>query len=94
MVKGLNGWDISQKARYCNFGLRSLTGAKVESMNDHVKPALRENTDHFIIYIWTNDVTYDAKSPNVVAVSITKLAIQLKSDSHDVTISNIITKKR
>lgn len=54
MVKGLNGWDMSQKARNCNFCLRSFSGAKVESTNDYV---LRENTNHFIIHLWTNDVT-------------------------------------
>ena len=36
MVKGLNGWDMSQKARNCNFCLRSFSGAKVESTNDYV----------------------------------------------------------
>lgn len=30
MVKGLNGWDMSQKARNCNFCLRPFSGAKVE----------------------------------------------------------------
>ena len=29
MVKGSNGWDMSQKVRNYEFSLRSFTGAKV-----------------------------------------------------------------
>ena len=62
-------------------------------MNHHVKPTLRENKDHFIIHIWTNDVTNNSKSHKVIDDSITKLAIQLKNKSHDVTICNITTRR-
>ena len=61
----------------------------------NVKPAPRENPDHFTIHIGTNDVTVTnkGKSPKAIADSITKLKITLKNSSHDVTISNIITRK-
>ena len=46
----------------------------------NVKPAPRENPDHFTIHTGTNDVTVTnkGKSPKAIADSITKLKITLK----------------
>ena len=32
------------------YSVRSISGAKVNRMNDHVKLAFRKNTDYFIIH--------------------------------------------
>ena len=70
MVKDfLNGWNLLQKAKNCKFNLRSFSGAKADCVNDYDKPALRENSDHLIIHIGTNDVIVEGKSPKVVADS-------------------------
>ena len=81
MVKDLNGWSLSQKSRNC------------KSRIVNVKLTLRENPDPLINNIGTNDVTNEGKPLKTIADSITKFAISLKNESHDVTISNIITRK-
>ena len=49
----------------------------------------RENPDHFVLSIGTNDRDSD-RSPDLIAKSILDVASSLKTDKHDVAISNII----
>ena len=58
-------------------------------MNDFIKPSLRNNPDHFILHVGTNDLVTEA-SAEEKAGSITDIAQLLKNEQHDVTISNII----
>ena len=58
-------------------------------MKDHMKPSTREKPDHTILHIGTNDLNSDRPS-NLEAKSIVDLAIILKSNSQNVSISNII----
>ena len=58
-------------------------------MKDYIKSSQRENLDHYILHVGTNDLCLD-KSPELIAKSIIDLALTLKSDSHDVSVSNII----
>ena len=80
IVKDLNGWDLSQKAKNFKFSLRSLSDAKADCLNDCVKSALKENPSHFIIQIGTNYVTNSGKSLKALVDSITNLAVSLKGD--------------
>ena len=57
-------------------------------MHDYVKPSVRSCPDHFILHVGTNDLSSD-KSPEEIARSIIDLAISVKNEKHDVSISNI-----
>ena len=57
MIKHVNGWDISkQLPRKCKVYVKSFSGAKVRCMKDYAKPSIRENPDHVILHIGTNDL--------------------------------------
>ena len=60
-------------------------------MRDYLKSFLRENPDHFVLHVGTNDLDFD-QLPDLIAKSIVDVASSLKTDKHDVTISNIITR--
>ena len=52
-------------------------------MKDLIKPSQRENSDHYILHVGTNDLCLD-RSPELIAKSIIDLALTLKNESHDV----------
>ena len=54
-----------------------------------MKPSLRENPDHFILHVGTNDLNTE-RFPEVIAKSTVDLAITLKGNSRDVSVTNII----
>ena len=56
-----------------------------------MKPSLRENPDHFVLHIGTNDLNSD-RLPELIANSITDVSSSLKNDSHDVSISSIVVR--
>ena len=58
-------------------------------MKDHMKPSMREKSDHTILHVGTNDVDSDRPS-NLIAKSIVDLAITLKNNLQNVSISSII----
>ena len=60
-------------------------------MKDYIKPSQRENSDHYILHVGTNDLCLD-RSPELIAKSIIDLALTLKSESHDVNVSDIIVR--
>ena len=62
-------------------------------MKDYLKPSLRENPDHFVLHVGTNDLDSD-RSPDLIAKSIVDVVSSLKTDKHDVTISNITQNNR
>ena len=88
--KNIKGWEISKKLQNANVSVRHFSGAKVRCMKDYLKPSLRENPDHFVLHVGTNDLDSD-RSPDLMAESIVDVVSSLKTDKHDVTISNIIT---
>ena len=57
-------------------------------MQDYVRPTLRENPDHIIIHVGTNDLASNTSAEKVTE-SIIELASALKSDSCSVAISSI-----
>ena len=61
------------------------------NIKDDMKPSLRENPDHFVLHIGTNDLNSD-RSPELIAKSITDVGSSLKNDSHDVSISSIVVR--
>ena len=92
MVKHLNGYEISRKLpSKCKVYVRYLPGAKTRCMKDYLKPSLRENPDHFILHVETNDLNSE-QSPELNAKSIADLSASLKNENLDVSISNIIVR--
>ena len=93
IVKELNGWNLSEKAKNFKFSLRSFSYAKADCLNDYDKPYLKENPHDVIIHTVNNCVSNGGKSLKALVSSITKLSVSLKDDSSYVAISNIITWK-
>ena len=58
----------------------------------HIKPSLRENPDHFILHVGTNDLCLD-RSPDLIAKSIIDLALSLNK-SPNISVSNIIVRNK
>ena len=92
MVKHINGWEIS-KCLLFDFKVyvKQFSGARTKCMKDYMKPSLRENPDHFILHVGTNDLNTE-RSPELIAKSIVDLATTLKGNSRDVSVSNIIVR--
>ena len=81
MIKHVNGWKISRKLqRNCKVYVKHFSGAKTKCMKDYIKPSQRENSDHYILHVRTNDLCLD-RSPQLIAKSIIGLALTLKSES-------------
>ena len=90
MVKHLNGWEMSKKLNAnSKVFVKTFSDAKTTCMNDYVKPSVRSSPDHFILHVGPNDLSSE-KSSEEIARSIIDLAISIKNEKHDVSISNII----
>ena len=81
--------DMSKKLKNCKVYVKRFSGSKFRCMKDHMKPSMREKPDHTILHVGTNDLNSDRPS-DLVAKSIVDLDITLKSNSQNVSISNII----
>ena len=57
-------------------------------MDDCKKPSIRDEPDHFIVHVGTNDLNSEVSS-NSIAESIVDLAVSLKTESNDASVSNI-----
>ena len=57
MIKHFNDYGISKNSENCKVLIRRFSGSKVRCMKDYMKPSMRENTDHIILHIGTNDLT-------------------------------------
>ena len=92
MIKHVNGWEISRKLQgNCKVYVKHFSGAKTKCMKDYINPSQRENSDHYILHVGANDLCLD-RSPELIAKSIIDLALTLKNESHDVSVSNIIVR--
>ena len=60
-------------------------------MKDYIKPLQHENLDHYILHVGTNKFCLD-RSPQLIAKSIIDLTLTLNSESHDVSVFNIIVR--
>ena len=57
-------------------------------MQDYVKPSFKENPHRLIIHVETNDISTN-KQPEPMGKSIVELALSVKTNSCDVTLSEI-----
>ena len=60
-------------------------------MKDYLKHSLRENPNHFILHMVTNDLN-SKRFPELFDKSIADLTASIKNENHDVSISNIIVR--
>ena len=83
MIKNIKGWEISKKLQNGNVYVKHFSGAKVRCMKDYLKPSLRENPDHFVLYFGTYDLDSD-RSLDLNEKLIVDVPSSLKTDKHDV----------
>ena len=92
MIKHVNGWEISRKLQGdCKVYVKNFSGVRTKCMKDYIKPSQCENSDHYILHVGTNYLCLD-RSPELIAKSIIDLALTLKRESHDVSVSSIIVR--
>ena len=91
MMKNIKGWEILKKLQNANVCVRHFSGAKICCLKDYLKPSLRGNPDHFVLHVGKNDLDSNL-SLDLIAKSIVDVVSSLKTNKHDVTISNIITR--
>ena len=85
MIKQINGHKISEKLENCKIFVRPCHGATIRCLEDHVK-VLPENPDETIFHIRTNDLP--SGKGNII-----NLAMSVKTQSRDVSISGIPVRK-
>ena len=84
MVKHIKRWEISKHLQSdCKVHVKQFSCARTRFMKDYMKPSLRENLDHFILQVGTNDLITE-RFPELIAKSIVGLATTLKGNSCDV----------
>ena len=88
IVKHVRGYGLSHSLENCKVHVKNFPSARVKCMQDYVKPSLRENPRHLIIHVGPNDIS-TSKQPQQIAKPIVELALSVKSNSCDVTLSKI-----
>ena len=90
LAKPFNCWEISKKIKNCKVYVRSFPGAKVQFMDNYNKLPIRDEPDHFMVHVGTNDLNSEVPSKST-AESIVDPAMSLKTESNDVSVieSNI-----
>ena len=91
MIKNLVGWEMSKKLKNANLHVKHFAGAKFRCMKDHIKPSLREKTDHIVLHMGTDDFVSD-RPPDLIAKSIVDVVSSMKNENHDLTVSNMIAR--
>ena len=74
----------------CNIYVNPFHSAKVRCVVD--QPIIRDKADHIIFHVGTNDIPFGKDAGDIVKL-IVDLAMSIKSQTCDVSISNIITTK-
>ena len=73
--------------------MKPLLGAKTVCMLDYSKFSVRDDRDHFILHVGTNDLKSE-KSPEFNAESIIDCPVSLTNEKRDVSISEREDKKK
>ena len=81
----MNNYEITKKLDNCKVHVKNFSGAKIKCMDDYAQPTIRTNPDHIVIHIGTNDLPSKKPRDNV------DLALKLKSDTCQVSLSNLRT---
>ena len=91
MMKKLNGYLLTNKIKHkVVVKVRTFTTLKVSSMQDHVKPTIRDvNSQQIILHVGTNDLKTE-RTASHIAESITDLTIFLKNNGNMIAVSGIV----
>ena len=92
MVKHINEWDLAKKTKgNCQFKVyvKLFFGATRDCMIDYSKPSVRHEPNYFILHVGINDLKSE-ESPEFIIESMIDLAVSLKNEKQDVSISNIL----
>ena len=88
MIKHVNGCEMSKNLENCKVYAKSFSRSKVRCMKDHMKPSMREKPDHIILHVRTNNLNSE-RPIGLIAKYIVDVAIILKSNSQNVSVSDI-----
>ena len=91
ILKHVNGYEITKKLDNCKVYVKSFSGAKIKCMEDYAQPAIRTNPDHIVIHVGTNDLSSKKESAEISS-AIVYLALKLKSDTCQVSVSKLTTR--
>ena len=89
IVKYISGYDISHQIENGRVYVKGLSGTKTKCMKDYAQPITRENPDHILIHVGNNDLP-TRRQPDFIAEDIIQLALKSKTNSCDVSVSNIV----
>ena len=78
-----------KRKKNCKVYEWSFPGAKVQCMDDYKKLSIRDEPDHFIVHVGTNDLNSEVSSKSIVE-SIADPAMSVKTEPHDISVSNIV----
>ena len=83
MIQHVQGWSLSSENRHV--AVKSFSGARVEDMEDYLKPLIRKEPDELILHVGTNNIRDD--NPREVAEGIVNLGFQINQNSPNTNIS-------
>ena len=69
--------------------IKSFPGAKIECMEDYVKPSIKYNPDLFLLHCGTNDLRTE-KDATEIANEIINRANKLKKGENEIIISGLV----
>ena len=84
MLKHLNGGEMSNKSD-CKIFVKHFSGAPTNFMEDYMKPSVRKDPNHVILYVGRNNLIVDRTSQGI-GTSIVSLVCSMKSENCDVSI--------
>ena len=87
----VNGWEMSKKMKNCKVHVRRFPGAKVQCMDDYKELSMKDEPDHFMIHVGTKELNSEVPSKSI-AESRVDHAMYLKTESNDVSFSNIVVR--
>ena len=77
IIQHVQGWSLSTNDRHV--AVKSFSGARIEYVEDYLKPSLRKEPDEIILHIGTNNIRDE--SARDVARGIVNLITQVQQDS-------------
>ena len=57
IIKHVKRYSLSKSLDNCKVYVKDFPGARVRCMQDYVRPTIRENPNHIILHVGTNDLT-------------------------------------
>ena len=91
ILKHVNGYEITKKLDNCKVYVKRFSGAKIKCLEDYARPTIRTNPDQIVIYDGTSDLSSKKESAEISS-AIVDLALNLKSDACQVSVSNLTTR--